>query len=291
MNDSKIIFGRKVSGGVMVHQLLGRMPQLQQRYGLWIINTSTALTTSAGGFRSCPERVFEFYSLSHFISGGGEFWIENGTQISLSVGQAVLITPGVRNRYGGSDSLPYVEDAVRFCGPVADMMFRAGVFASGVYNLGSVRKLLPVIELAQDPGASAQINANIMLQKLLVELYNEQRQQNILTPMEELIGEIKSRPEYWWTVEELAEFCNLSTDQLRRNFLRHTGMHPKHYLEEFKLRQAAELLVSSHLPVAVVAAKFGYTDPYHFSRRFKRLIGVSPQRYRLEYPGRFAAKI
>lgn len=138
----------------------------------------------------------------------------------------MVIAPGDRNRYGGSDTLPYVEDAVRFCGPAADMMRNAGVISSGIYNLGGVRRLLPLIELAQDPSADAQINANIALQKLLVDLYNEHRRRNTLTPMEELVAEIKSRPDHWWTVEELAEFCNLSTDQLRRNFLRHTGMRP-----------------------------------------------------------------
>ena len=168
------------------------------------------------------------------------------------------------------------------------MMRNAGVISSGIYNLGGVRRLLPLIELAQDPSADAQINANIALQKLLVDLYNEHRRRNTLTPMEELVAEIKSRPDHWWTVEELAEFCNLSTDQLRRNFLRHTGMRPKRYLEELKLRQAAELLVSSLLPIAVVAEKFGSADPYHFRRRCINLTGVSPERYRREYPGGLA---
>ena len=288
MDDDKIRFDGYASGEIAVHRLTGRMPELQRRYGLWIINCSVAGSSSAGSFRNCPVRLFEFYSLSHLISGGGRGWIENGRETDLTPGQAVVIAPGDRNRYGGSDTLPYVEDAVRFCGPAADIMRNAGVISSGIYNLGGVRRLLPLIELAQDPSADAQINANIALQKLLVDLYNEHRRRNTLTPMEELVAEIKSRPDHWWTVEELAEFCNLSTDQLRRNFLRHTGMRPKRYLEELKLRQAAELLVSSLLPIAVVAAKFGYADPYHFSRRFKNLTGVSPERYRREYPGGLA---
>ena len=81
-------------------------------------------------------------------------------------------------------------------------------------------------------------------------------------------------------VAELAELCNLSQDQFRRNFLHHTGMLPKSYLEELKLRQSAELLFSTRGTVAEIAARCGYVDPYHFSRRFKRLFGVSPERYR-----------
>lgn len=66
-------------------------------------------------------------------------------------------------------------------------------------------------------------------------------------------------------------------------------MRPKRYLEEFKLRQAAELLVSGSLPVAEIAARLGYRDPYHFSRRFKHFAGVSPERYRREFPN-FSAR-
>ena len=107
-------------------------------------------------------------------------------------------------------------------------------------------------------------------------------------PVEELLEAIKSRPKHWWTVEEMAEFCNLSPDQFRRNFRQHTGMLPKSYVEEFKLRQAAELLVSTALPVSEVAGRLGYRDPYHFSRRFKNFSGISPERYRREFPN-FAA--
>ena len=139
MDDDKIRFDGYASGEIAVHRLTGRMPELQRRYGLWIINCSTAGTSPAGSFRNCPVRLFEFYSLSHLISGGGRGWIENGRETDLTPGQAVVIAPGDRNRYGGSDTLPYVEDAVRFCGPAADMMRNAGVISSGIYNLGGVR--------------------------------------------------------------------------------------------------------------------------------------------------------
>jgi AraC-like DNA-binding protein len=32
--------------------------------------------------------------------------------------------------------------------------------------------------------------------------------------------------------------------------------------------------------VKVVARDLGYEDPYHFSRVFKRIMGVSPEQYR-----------
>ena len=61
MNDDKIRFDGNASGEIAVHRLTGRMPELQRRYGLWIINCSTAGTSPAGSFRNCSVRLFEFY--------------------------------------------------------------------------------------------------------------------------------------------------------------------------------------------------------------------------------------
>ena len=65
--------------------------------------------------------------------------------------------------------------------------------------------------------------------------------------------------------------------------MRHTGMLPKQYIEELKIRLAAALLLDSRLTVTEIAARFGYLDPYHFSRRFKQRVGVSPEKYRNAY--------
>lgn len=271
-----------------IHRLLMPMPEFHRRYGLWIINASTAGRSPVDGFHACRPRKFEFYSISHLIDGAGRCWIDGRGECEMKPGQLVAVSPGTLNRYGGDCGRPYVEDSIRFTGPVADMLYHSGVLRDGVCEFGTARKLLPIAELIQDPSNDAQINANITLQKLLVDLYFERRRSSGAPPVEELLEAIKSRPKHWWTVEEMAEFCNLSSDQFRRNFRQHTGMLPKSYVEEFKLRQAAELLVSTALPVSEVAGRLGYRDPYHFSRRFKNFSGISPERYRREFPN-FAA--
>ncbi len=68
--------------------------------------------------------------------------------------------------------------------------------------------------------------------------------------------------------------------QFRREFLKHTGLLPKNYIEQFKLRQAAEQLLLQSASVNEIAAHFGYRDSYHFSRRFKHLFNLSPGQYR-----------
>ena len=284
MSNDKIIEFDFSSERPDVHRLLRRMPDFHASYGLWIINAGAAGRSGENGFALCRPRKFEFYSISHLIEGRGRCWIDGCGEWDVQPGQLVMITPGVLNRYGGAADRPYIEDSIRFTGPIADMLRNSGILQDGVWDFGSARKLLPIMEMIQDPSRDAQLNANITLQKLLIDLYFERNRNSTVPPVEELLEEVKARPSHWWTVEEMAEFCNLSTDQFRRNFERRTGIRPKKYLEEFKLRQAAELLVSSRLPVAEIAARLGYRDPYHFSRRFKLFAGVSPERYRREFP-------
>ena len=213
-----------------IHRLLMPMPEFHRRYGLWIINASTAGRSPVDGFHACRPRKFEFYSISHLIDGAGRCWIDGRGECEMKPGQLVAVSPGTLNRYGGDCGRPYVEDSIRFTGPVADMLYHSGVLRDGVCEFGTARKLLPIAELIQDPSNDAQINANITLQKLLVDLYFERRRSSGAPPVEELLEAIKSRPKHWWTVEEMAEFCNLSPDQFRRNFRQHTGMLPKSYV-------------------------------------------------------------
>ncbi|WP_176015137.1 AraC family transcriptional regulator [Victivallis sp. Marseille-Q1083] len=264
-----------------IHRLPGGMQSIHCNYGLWIIGGG-ACVAPAGSYAQCPWRYFEYYSISHLREGGGRLKLAAEEERVLVPGDAVIVCPGTRNRYGGDWNKSYCEDAIRFYGPVADMLRQSGILRDEVVHFGKLRRLQPIIELAGDPAIDAQINANLELQKLLVEMYNARRKSTSETEIELLLARIKARPEYWWTVEEMAELCNTSIDQLRRIFLKHTGVLPKVYVDRFKMTKAAELLLAGDLKVAEVARRFGYVDPYHFSRRFKCIMGFSPRRYRRE---------
>ena len=47
-----------------------------------------------------------------------------------------------------------------------------------------------------------------------------------------------------------------------------------------RLRKAQQLLIGTDRSVAEIAREVGHPDPYHFSRVFRRSVGVSPAKYR-----------
>jgi AraC-like DNA-binding protein len=97
--------------------------------------------------------------------------------------------------------------------------------------------------------------------------------------IDDILAEIHQNIGKWWTIEELAATWGVSVSKLRRDFLEKTDMLPKNYIETLKMKKAAE----SYLPeytVIQTANKLGYKDPYHFSRRFKKIVGYAPSQIR-----------
>ena len=80
------------------------------------------------------------------------------------------------------------------------------------------------------------------------------------------------------TLNELARVVNLSPWHAARVF-RHTYDMPPHaYLEGVRIRQARILVRQGH-GLAEIALATGFADQSHFTRRFKRHLGVTPGQY------------
>ena len=265
-----------------VHRMPKGIQPIHKAYGLWIIRTGN-YSAPAGGYYRTPARYFQYYSISYLVEGDGRFWYPPDHELQVNPGQCIIVSPEFINRYGG-DKDKYLEDSICFAGPVADLLYRSGVIKDGVFEMGKGRRLLPVMKLAADPAVDSQLNANFALQRLLFDIYNENkaRSKKDSPLVDKLIETMKQQIHRWWTVEEMADFSGLSDDQFRRIFAKQTGMLPTIYLDRLKLQKAAEMLTGSELSVAAVAAELGYVDQYHFSRRFKSIMGFSPNRYRRE---------
>ena len=268
-----------------VHRLPTGQREIHRRFGLWICNYGCNVSPT-GDFHVTRPRSFEFYSLSHCRQGGGRLWTsERDVEQDILPGDCIVVTPGLLNRYGGVEK-PYAEDTVCFVGPVAERLHRCGIIRAGVVKLGLARRLLPIMEAAADPAVDSQLRANMNLERLLFDLYQERRAAARFTrgtSIDSLVARMKEDASRWWRVEDMAAYCGLSRDQFRRVFKVHMGMTPKLYVDRLKCAKATSLLVSTTCPVAEIGEQVGYTDAYHFSRRFKAVVGVAPRQYRRRF--------
>lgn len=104
-------------------------------------------------------------------------------------------------------------------------------------------------------------------------LMQMQRLSHVLEEIHERIGERLS-------IGELCRQARLSRQRFYAVFKEASGFAPKEYLSRAKIQKAKQLLISRDLSIANVSDRLGYCNPYHFSRQFKALAGVSPSVYR-----------
>ncbi len=81
------------------------------------------------------------------------------------------------------------------------------------------------------------------------------------------------------TLQEVSQACHVDAAHLCRLFRRYDHHTPYQYLVRLRMNRAAEKLRSPGVLVSEVADDLGFSDPFHFSRTFKRVFGVSPSSF------------
>ena len=78
----------------------------------------------------------------------------------------------------------------------------------------------------------------------------------------------------------IADYFSFSPSYLTKIFVKHTHITPSKYILNYRINIAKQLLGDFSLTINTVANLVGYTDPFHFSKSFKQVVGVSPATYR-----------
>jgi AraC-like DNA-binding protein len=84
------------------------------------------------------------------------------------------------------------------------------------------------------------------------------------------------------TLDELATHAALDKFHLCRAFRAQVGMPPHAYLTRLRIMRAKRLLQNG-LRASEVAPRVGLYDQAQLTRHFRRIVGVTPARYRQDY--------
>lgn len=108
--------------------------------------------------------------------------------------------------------------------------------------------------------------------------------QGVLASFEQLLVEYfrlgRARENGLPSVVYFAERLHLSANYFGDLVKKESGLSPQEHIQLKLLETAKEKLLDPQLTVAEIAYDLGFTYPQHFSRMFKRSMGVSPKAYR-----------
>lgn len=81
-------------------------------------------------------------------------------------------------------------------------------------------------------------------------------------------------------ISALCHHLHMSESSVYRLFEQHFGESFATYLKRFRIGKACELLVTTQLPISVVAGQTGFANMSNFNRQFKESKGMTPSAFR-----------
>ena len=80
----------------------------------------------------------------------------------------------------------------------------------------------------------------------------------------------------------LAEIAGMNLFYFSRLFKQSTGLSPHRFVLEQRFRRAQHFLRTSDMTILEVSVRTGFADQGHFTKAFRRFIGVTPTEYRVQ---------
>ncbi len=255
--------------------------------------TESGFTVVSGGWERCAadyqiqRRGFPYLTLEFVVNGRGELRIGGKTH-ALTRGVVFAYGPRVAHTISTDSENHLSKYFLNLTGRGA-----AKLFASAGLPLGSCHAVASIDELqaayeqllffASRGGANSARMAALHAQILFL-LLSEVRLPVARRGNHALQTFLRCRKYFEktfltiHTAEEGAAACYVAPEYLSRLFVRYAGVPPYQFLMRLKMHYAAGLLDEKHLLVREAADAIRM-DPFHFSRCFKRVHGLSPQAF------------
>ena len=252
------------------------------------------LAVVSGGLEQCTpdysihRSTFAFYSLEFVLRGQGRVKLR-GRTYDLQPGTLFSYGPGVRHDIEAAGRDPMVKYFVDFSGPDAPPLLRTCQLAPGnisrVFLISEVQTFFDELIRSGIRGSRFAPDLCAGLLKCLALKIAESRSplsgagnlsfatfQTCQQHIQEHFLELK-------TLAQIARQCHVHRVYLCRLFQRYNHQSPYQYLMRLKMNHAAERLRVPGAMVKQVAEQVGFADPFHFSRAFKAMLGLSPKAF------------
>ena len=253
------------------------------------------LVVVCGGLEHCTpdyairRETFPFHSIEYVARGRGEVRLKNRAY-PLQPGRLFAYGPGMPHHITGNAADPLVKYFVDFTGTNAAGWLRSCGLASGqVSEVFPANALQPLFDELIQAGSQARRESAALCEKLLeclgLRIIGARAplaaaETPAFTTYQQCRRHIEQHRQRLRTLEQIADECHVNNAYLCRLFRRYDRQTPYQYLLRLKMNDAAERLQQPGALVKQVAEESGFADPFHFSRVFTSVFGLSPTNFR-----------
>ncbi|HCG3018148.1 TPA: AraC family transcriptional regulator [Clostridium perfringens] len=229
----------------------------------------------------------------HYVTKGYGTFKFNGKVFNLKQGDIFILLKGMQVEYVASIDDPWEYYWIGFSGSNAnEYLNRTSITNSCVANCEENSKIPQIIlnmcEISKtyNPSRSDDILLLKELYSLLYALIEEfpkpfdYKDKELHTYIQDALNFINSNYMNSITVQEIADYVNLSRSYLYKMFIKNLGISPQRYLINLRMYKATLLLKGTKLPIGEVASRVGYSDSLLFSKTFSKHFSMSPLNYR-----------
>ena len=252
------------------------------------------LAAVCGGFEHCApnyriQRAGLPYLALEFVAGGSGRVVLNGDAFPLSPGTIFVYGPGICHEIWTDPKRSLAKYFVDFAGQEANTLLDESELSPGsVVQTSAPSELMKILDNLIENGLKntrfTQRICALLVEQLLLKIAETRipfgaPKSAAFETYQRCRRYIEDHHLELGSLRQVAQECYVNPAYLCRLFKRYDHQSPYQYLLRLKMNRAAELLQHSGNQVKEVAEELNFSDPYHFSRTFRSIFGVSPRHF------------
>jgi AraC-like DNA-binding protein len=230
----------------------------------------------------------EDYTIALLLRGTGRVRFD-GKWISIGEGDLIQRLPGVRHSLNRYDLWEWEELFITLPETVWKAHRKLGFFPKNwvlrkVFKSPEIPRkwLLNILESRHSDPFKRQLRFLELLRRLF-HPQNREEEPKMNIRIKKALEIYRNEERKLVSLSRLASWAGMGTESFRKKFKLETGLSPHQFLMRETIEASKALLLETSWDLKTISAKLGYDNVSSYHIQFKKLVGITPNRYRQSF--------